>query len=92
VFEHDGWRVEVTDWGPFAPAAGLVAHEVCVDEATVVPRPIAGSVLGHRHGFELAAQDGVWAAVATCGAFAVVVEGTGEPPDRLDLERLTPGR
>ncbi len=88
VHEHDGWRIEVTDWGPFAPAAGLVAHELGVDEATVVPRAIAGTVLGHRHGFELAAQDGVWAAVATCGAFTVVVEATGEPPERLDLRLL----
>jgi hypothetical protein len=54
----------------------------------VPARPLAGSVLGRRHGFELAAQGGVWAAVATCGAFAVTVEGRGEPPERLDLERI----
>jgi hypothetical protein len=51
-------------------------------------RPIAGSVLGRRHGFELAAQDGVWTATATCGAFAITVDGRGDPPERLDLERF----
>jgi hypothetical protein len=88
VLEADEWRVEITDWGPFAPAAGEVAHELGIEEAGVPARPLAGSVLGRRHGFELAAQGGVWAAVATCGAFAVTVEGRGEPPKRLDLERL----
>jgi hypothetical protein len=86
VLEADDWRVEITDWGPFAPAAGEVAHELGVEEARIPVRPLAGTVLGHRHGFELAAQDGVWAAVATCGAFAVTIEARGEPPPRLDLE------
>ena len=88
VFEADGWRVEITDWGPFAPAAGEVAHELGVDETTVAVRPIAGTVLGHRHGFELAAQDRVWAAVAECGTFSVTVTGNGDPPERLDLEHV----
>jgi hypothetical protein len=86
VFEASGWRVEITDWGPFAPAAGEVADELGVDETAVATRPIAGTVLGHRHGFELAAQDRVWAAVAECGGFSVTVEGNSEPPERLDLE------
>lgn len=86
VLEAGAWRAEITDWGPFAPAAGEVAHELGIEEARVPVRPLAGTVLGHRHGFELAAQNGVWAAVATCGAFAVTIEGRGEPPMRLDLE------
>jgi hypothetical protein len=45
-----------------------------------------------RHGFELAAQDGVWAAVATCGAFALTIERRGEPPSRLDLELFEASR
>jgi hypothetical protein len=85
VLEAGEWRVVITDWGPFAPAAGEVAHELGIDEASVPARPLAGSVLGRRHGFELAAHGGVWAAVATCGAFAVTVQARGEPPQRLDL-------
>jgi hypothetical protein len=88
VFEAGGWCVEITDSGPFAHAAGEVAHELGVDETTVAVRPIAGTVLGHRHGFELAAQDRVWAAVAECGSFSVTVQGNGDPPERLDLELL----
>src|SRR3954470_14237543 len=80
VLEGGGWRVETSDWGPFAPAAGEVAHELGVQETSVPVRPIAGSVLGRRHGFELASRAGVWAAVATCGSFAVTVEGRGGPP------------
>ena len=86
VLEAGEWRVEITDWGPFAPAAGEVAHELAIQEASVPVRPLAGSVLGWRHGFELATHGDVWAAVATCGGFAVTVEGRGEPPERLDLE------
>jgi hypothetical protein len=86
VLEGGGWRVETSDWGPFAPAAGEVAHELGIEDATVPVRPLAGSVLGQRHGFELAAEGDVWAAVATCGAFAVTVKGRGEPPARLDLD------
>jgi hypothetical protein len=62
------------------------ALEAAVSVSVSVPvRPIAGTVLGFRHGFELAARDGVWAAVAECGPFSVTVEGRGPPPDRLDL-------
>ena len=88
VLEAEAWRVETSDWGLFAPAAAQVAHELGVEEASVPARPIAGSVLGRRHGFELAAQDGVWTATATCGAFAITVGGRGDPPERLDLDRF----
>jgi hypothetical protein len=85
VHSGGGWQVSVMEHGPWAPAAEEVAEELGVDAATVPVRPIAGTVLGHRHGFELAARDGVWAAVAECGAFSVTVTGQGDPPARLDL-------
>jgi hypothetical protein len=88
VLEAEQWRVETSDWGLFAPAAAQVAHELGVEETSVPARPIAGSVLGRRHGFELAVLDGVWTATATCGAFAATVDGRGEPPERLDLGRF----
>jgi hypothetical protein len=92
--EADGWQVEILSSGPILPLgqglldtpAFLVARRLRVPEASVSSRPIVGSVLGHRHGFELAAQDGRWAAVANCGTFAVTVQGTGTPAKRLDLE------
>lgn len=88
--DQDEWRIHVEDWGLFAPAAGEVAQELGVDEPKVPVRPITGTVLGHRHGFELAAQDGVWAATAECGGFAITMIGRGAPPERLDFD-LVPG-
>jgi hypothetical protein len=94
VVEGDGWQVEIYKPGIdlahaptlLDPASSVGARELRVPETTVVSRPIVGSVLGHRHGFELAAHGSVWAAVANCGSFAVTVQGTGPPPGRLDLE------
>lgn len=92
LVDDDEWRVDVNDWGPFAPAAGEVAHELDADEATVPVRPITGTVLGHRHGFELAAQTGVWAAVSECGGFAITIQGRGAPPERLDFDLAADNR
>jgi hypothetical protein len=52
--------------------------------------PIPGSVLGRRHGFELAVHGRHWLALGQCGTFAVIVRATGEPPARLDLEAALP--
>ena len=49
-------------------------------------RPLAGSVLGKPHGFGVERVDDGWRAIATCGTFSVEVEGSGEPPPRLDLD------
>jgi hypothetical protein len=96
--EGDGWRVDTSSYGidlahaqaVLDSAAFIVAQALRLPEAAVVSRPIAGSVLRHRHGFELAAHGDVWAAVANCGGFAVTVQGTGTPPDRLDLGHASP--
>jgi hypothetical protein len=66
--------------------ADLIAEQLRVDAARVASRPIVGSVLGRRHGFELAAEDDIGIAAADCGGFAVTIRGAGEPPPRLDLE------
>jgi hypothetical protein len=54
----------------------------------VVLTPILGSVLGHAHGFGLKIDDDGWSAFANCGKFDVEVTGTGEPPQRLDMNRI----
>ena len=94
--ETDGWRVETVHHGDFLPLAQvlldtpsyLVAQDLGIPDPGLATQPIPGSVLGHRHGFALAAHHGVWAAVANCGTWGVTVQGTGAPPSRLDLHEV----
>ena len=93
--EGGDWRVEISTVGPGAgavetPGELLAWRGVRVDPARLSSRAIVGSVLGHRHGFELAAPSGIWVAIADCGGVQLVVQGVGEPPARLDLELLEP--
>jgi hypothetical protein len=93
--EGGDWEVEISTVGPGAgatetPGEFLAWRGIRVDPARLPSRPIAGSVLGHRHGFELAAPSGIWVAIADCGGVQLVVRGVGEPPTRLDLELLEP--
>jgi hypothetical protein len=89
LVDADDWRIDVVEQGYFGSAAFEVAVRMGVEEATVPARPIPGTVLGHRHGFELAAQDGTWAAVCECGSFDITMIGRGEAPERLDFELMT---
>jgi hypothetical protein len=41
--------------------------------------------------FKLIASGGHWAAVWEGRGLAITVQGVGDPPDRLDLERCQPG-
>jgi hypothetical protein len=86
LVDDEDWRITVNE-GQYG-AAFEVAIRLDVEEAGVPVRPIAGTVLGHRHGFDLAAQNKVWAAVAECGSFHVTMVGSGEPPERLDFEHV----
>ena len=90
LLEGGDWEVNISNCGPFETAAEVLAEDVGVHEAEILSRPIPGSVLGHRHGFELASRDGRWLAVAECGGFAIIVRATGELPARLDLELFRP--
>jgi hypothetical protein len=54
-------------------------------------RPLPGTVLGRPHGFGIELQHDGWRAVAVCGSFTVEIEGTDEPPARLDLEAVPRG-
>lgn len=90
LLEQDEWQVEIQNFGmaPLQSPAELIAEQLRCEVARVPSRSIVGSVLGHRHGFELAVHSGFWVAVADCSEFAVTVKGMGDPPLRLDLERL----
>ena len=86
VLEGGGWRVETSDWGPFAPAAGEIAQRARDRGSHGAGATAGGQRPRAKARIRARGRGDVWAAVATCGGFTVTVKGHGDPPARLDLE------